>query len=385
MIRRLITSAFLVASLVAGEHASSHRAPPSSSHRATALSSRHPDELSYKHEQIPDGPWSTHIVRIDRSNTNLELQTTLPAGHHLGLATLSAQIKSYCGSRGHVIAGVNGDYYERGGPYAGDPQGLQIMNGELISGPFDWTCFWIDAAGKPNVGKVDSRFNVVLPSGEKIAFGLNEHRADDDAVIYTSVVAPSTHTHGGADFVLEPSDKTARLPLRANEKYFARVSEIRRNGNSKTDSNHLVLSIGPKLLSKIKAPEVGDTVRVSTATSAALKNAKTAVGGGPTLVADGQLVFPKTTPIRHPRSALGWNKDSYFLVEVDGRQPDLSVGMTFEELAKYMMKVGCTEAICLDGGGSATLWTMGQVMNNPCEGGERGTGNALVVVDNANN
>jgi hypothetical protein len=31
------------------------------------------------------------------------------------------------------------------------------------------------------------------------------------------------------------------------------------------------------------------------------------------------------------------------------------------------------------------LWTMGQVMNNPCEGGERGTGNALVVVDNANN
>src|SRR2546423_9366951 len=183
MIRRLITLAFLVASLVASEPVSSRRSHESSSHRT--------QELSYRHEQIPDGPWSTHVVKIDRSNTNLELQTTLPPGRHFGLASLSSQIKAYCG-RGHVIAGLNGDYYERGGPYVGDPQGLQIMNGELISGPYDWTCFWIDAAGKPNIGKVDSLFNVILPSGEKIAFGLNEHRADDKAVIYTSVVAPST-------------------------------------------------------------------------------------------------------------------------------------------------------------------------------------------------
>ena len=35
---------------------------------------------------------------------------------------------------------------------------------------------------------------------------------------------------------------------------------------------------------------------------------------------------------RHPRSAVGWNADSYFLVEVDGRQRGLSVGMTLEEL-----------------------------------------------------
>jgi exopolysaccharide biosynthesis protein len=36
--------------------------------------------------------------------------------------------------------------------------------------------------------------------------------------------------------------------------------------------------------------------------------------------------------------------------------------------------------MCLDGGGSATLWTMGQVMNNPCEGDVRGTGNSLIVL-----
>jgi len=35
---------------------------------------------------------------------------------------------------GRAVAGVNGDFYERENPtYAGDPRGLQIVKGELIS------------------------------------------------------------------------------------------------------------------------------------------------------------------------------------------------------------------------------------------------------------
>src|SRR3954463_11601567 len=255
MIQRLCIAAFFVVSLLASD---------------ATNSSRRAQELSYRHEQIPKGPWSTHLVIIDRSNHNLELQTTLPRGRHFGLATLSEQIMAFCGD-GHVIAGINGDYFERHGPYTGDPQGLQIIHGELVSGPFDWACFWIDAGGKPNIGKVDSFFNVVLASGEKLSFGLNEHRPDDKAVVYTPAVGASTHTSGGMEFVLDPGSKGPQLPLRANERYFTHVTEIRRAGNSSAVSNRLILSIGPKLLSKISAPEVGDTVRVSTATSAALK------------------------------------------------------------------------------------------------------------------
>ena len=54
--------------------------------------------------------------------------------------------------------------------------------------------------------------------------------------------------------------------------------------------------------------------------------------------------------------------------------------MTFEELADYLMKIGCDNAMSLDGGGSSTLWALGQVMNNPCEGRERGAANGLAVV-----
>jgi exopolysaccharide biosynthesis protein len=45
-----------------------------------------------------------------------------------------------------------------------------------------------------------------------------------------------------------------------------------------------------------------------------------------------------------------------------------------------MAKLGCTEAMNLDGGGSSTLWYSGRVRNRPCDGEERLVGNALVVI-----
>ena len=54
--------------------------------------------------------------------------------------------------------------------------------------------------------------------------------------------------------------------------------------------------------------------------------------------------------------------------------------MTLHELAEDIVKLGCTDAMNLDGGGSATCWVYGQVMNNPSEGEERGMGNSLVIV-----
>jgi exopolysaccharide biosynthesis protein len=45
-----------------------------------------------------------------------------------------------------------------------------------------------------------------------------------------------------------------------------------------------------------------------------------------------------------------------------------------------MVKLGCENAINLDGGGSATLWVSGNVMNSPSEGQERPGANALVVL-----
>jgi hypothetical protein len=337
--------------------------------------------FSYRHDEMAAGPWSAHVVKIERARTNLQLQTMLPPGRRFGLVNISAQVKALGTAHGQPLAAINGDYYEGHSRYKGDPQGLQIMRGELISAPFDWTCFWIDPAGQPNMGKVDARFGAILADGSQVAFGLNEARLDDDAVIYTPVVGPTTRTRGGMELALEMWSAGPQLPLRAGERYFARVVEINGNGNSNTATNRLILSIGPKLLKHITAPEVGDRIRILTATSPSLKNVQTAIGGGPAILRDRKPAFPHQARVRHPRSVVAWNNQFYFLVEVDGRQRDLSVGMTFEELSSYLLKLGCTDAMSLDGGGSSTLWALGQVMNNPSEGAERGAANGLVVIN----
>jgi exopolysaccharide biosynthesis protein len=114
-----------------------------------------------------------------------------------------------------------------------------------------------------------------------------------------------------------------------------------------------------------------------------LSGVEVAIGGGPVLIKDSKIMSWKgwlNTNIQHPRTAVGWNKTHIFLVEVDGRQIDLSLGMTFQELAEYMLKLGCQQAMNLDGGGSATLWALGMVRSSPSEGQERPSPNALVVV-----
>jgi exopolysaccharide biosynthesis protein len=142
----------------------------------------------------------------------------------------------------------------------------------------------------------------------------------------------------------------------------------------------MVLSLSPQVVARTPAVTKGTTLTLSTATLPDLKGARVAMGGGPALVRDGKPMQWHNTQLRQPRTAIGWNSNYFFLVEVDGRQRGLSIGMTFPELAEYMTKLGCEEALNLDGGGSATFWLYGQVVNSPSEGRERTTGNGIVVV-----
>jgi exopolysaccharide biosynthesis protein len=142
----------------------------------------------------------------------------------------------------------------------------------------------------------------------------------------------------------------------------------------------MVLSLGKDLAGRAQGVTPGTILKISTATSPDLKGASMGIGGGPAIVRDGKVIDRTDARVRHPRAGVGWNKDFFYLVEVDGRQRSLSVGMTVRELATYMAKLGCTDAMNLDGGGSATCWVYGQVMNSPSEGEERGMGNAIVVV-----
>jgi large repetitive protein len=339
--------------------------------------------ISYRNEKIPTGPLSIHIAKVDRSRSDLSLTTTLAKGTVLDLSTLSDQIKTLQSSGAKVLAGINGDFYrtEREA-FAGDPLGFQVMQGELVSGGItNRPAFWLDALGQPHLGVVDSQFEVVLPNGRKLPFQFNEERLRGTIRLYTPRLGSSTQTAGGREVVLEKAmGEESWLPLKPCHTYRGRVTAIREDGNSPLMPGRMVLSFDPSAVGLDYPFKIGDRVEISTRTVPETLNSDTAIGGGPTLLHEGKLADFKSNGDRHPRSAFGWNNDYWFFVEVDGRQSNLSVGMTIKELAEYLQKLGVQEAINLDGGGSATLWMFGQVVNSPCYGYERNTANGLVVM-----
>jgi exopolysaccharide biosynthesis protein len=116
------------------------------------------------------------------------------------------------------------------------------------------------------------------------------------------------------------------------------------------------------------------------------------IGGWPRILENGRDVSPDAAAIegtisrnaemRHPRTAVGFSRDSstLYLVTVDGRSEN-SGGMTLSELALLMRKLGAWQAMNFDGGGSTTMVVEGAVMNKPSDTtGEREVGNVLAVV-----
>ena len=335
----------------------------------------------YTNEVNEDVPLSIHVVRVDRAHKDFEFCTTLGKGNAMGMEVVSEQVKLLSAECGQPLAAINGDFYEKSKIYMGRPRDVQIRLGEVISSPAGHTSFWMDVDGTPHMTNVFSRFRVIWSDGKTTPIGLNQLREDDAAVLYTAITGTSTRTVGGVDLILERSTNGPWLPLRVGQVYSARIKEMRNSGDAPLIRDTMVLSLGPGLVPKVPVLHPGTMLQIATETVPDLSGAPVAIGGGPALVQDGKpMEWPGFIHMRHPRSALGWSKDYIFMVEVDGRQSNLSVGMTFPELANYLIKLGCTEALNFDGGGSATLWALGAVRNSPSEGEERPSANALVLV-----
>lgn len=93
---------------------------------------------------------------------------------------------------------------------------------------------------------------------------------------------------------------------------------------------------------------------------------------GPMLLTNGQPMekFNSDVPRANPRCAIGYYEPGHYcFVLVDGRQPGYSDGMTLQQLSTVFYDLGCSVAYNLDGGQSAMMAFMGEVMNQPYKGG----------------
>ena len=81
-----------------------------------------------------------------------------------------------------------------------------------------------------------------------------------------------------------------------------------------------------------------------------------ALTAGPMLLAGGEAQSWTLKTARHPRTAFGVSADRKraWMVVVDGRQV-ASAGATLEEMAGILHRLGASDAVNFDGGGSSTL------------------------------
>jgi hypothetical protein len=114
-----------------------------------------------------------------------------------------------------------------------------------------------------------------------------------------------------------------------------------------------------------------------------------AVAGVPRLIKNGNIditweqekASKSFVETRHPRTAVAKLKDGKFMmITVDGRQPGVSVGMNLYELSDYLLSLGATDAMNLDGGGSTTMFLDGKVVNTTSDkDGERKVSDVILV------
>lgn len=94
---------------------------------------------------------------------------------------------------------------------------------------------------------------------------------------------------------------------------------------------------------------------------------------GPSLIVDGAISYDPAKGegkelTRNPRTAIGhYGGYHYVMLVADGRT-ETSEGLTVEQLAAFMARLGLQTAYNLDGGGSTTMVFNGAVVNQPTDG-----------------
>ena len=111
---------------------------------------------------------------------------------------------------------------------------------------------------------------------------------------------------------------------------------------------------------------------------------------GPVLVKDGQAAeLPRSFYINcndgyyEPRTAIGQKGPlHYVVIVVDGRRDGYSTGASIPQLQQLFLDEGVDFAFNLDGGGSTTLYFLGEVINMPSGGKERSVSDVIMFMAN---
>jgi exopolysaccharide biosynthesis protein len=337
--------------------------------------------LTTQSQIAPSGPLSIWMLQLDPRR--IDLQAVLSNDEIMGVETVAD-----IAARRKPTAAINAGFFLPNG----DPAGVMAIDGRLVSDtkrPRGAVGITKDEIG---VKLVFARLRAtatltVEKGGQKNTIpvdGIDTTRLRGQLMLFTPSYHGDTDTAGGGlEWVID--QKRGRV-----------VSGPHRQGKTPIPPHGFVLSFGGEAApTALRQLTRGTRVRLDVAYSPvegepkSWELAQDIVGGAGLLIRDGRDVedwgieqFNQGfTENRHPRTMIGTTADgTIWLVTVDGRQPDASVGMSLAELRTFAHRLGLVNALNLDGGGSTTMWVQGAVVNKPSDAaGARKVSDALLV------
>ncbi|MEO7454432.1 MAG: phosphodiester glycosidase family protein, partial [Fimbriimonadales bacterium] len=269
----------------------------------------------------------------------------------------------------------------------GDPLGTMVSGGELVSEPYTPRSV---AAWSPSSGlRFDSPTfaSYIEPVGApRIRIdGINRSVRAGEVILFTQKGGMASSKLRCTAMLLE-----AKRSIPISGAFSLRLKTIVRDlTDIPVALDEAILMVSPQRVAEVNAALYAGLTydfRIHLAGEIDWNTVTDAIGGGPRLVKNGSVSVPRdyerfdaSYNNRHPRSAIGYTKNNeVVVVAVDGRSTN-SKGLTLDELARLMVKLGCTDAMNLDGGGSTTMVLGGTVLNKPSDGGLRGVANALLL------
>jgi exopolysaccharide biosynthesis protein len=341
--------------------------------------------------EIDKTPVKMNLLRLDLTKVRLDVEHALDSA--IGLERTSS-----IATRHGAFAAINAGFFRLDASiFAGDATGFLIINKKLFSESFGDRIALLIFNGKSDtkVGIENVRVESFLKIGRKTfaVSGINRERKNDELVEYHPEFGRTTLTSPDGAEIVVINGKITKI--------------INGKGSTVIPSNGFVLSASGKMwyellrYAKIGVKAKVDRIFKQTVECVsgpsysrgcepfAVETAEDIIGGVPQLIKDGKIeitweqeksskAFVET---RHPRTAVAKLKDGKFLMAtVNGRQPGYSVGMNLNELAAFLLELGATDAMNLDGGGSTTMFLGGKIVNRPSDKeGERKVSDAILV------
>lgn len=332
--------------------------------------------VTYSDHYDSEIPCSLHVLTIDFSDPAIRMAATLPAENDrqtlAGRQKLS-QMAGQLTTDYNKVGGINADFFSFDTSY---PVNLHVSDHLPATPNHQRAVFGAAGTDSLFIDQIDFQAELKAGENEFVVDQVNPVRALNEPALYSSFYGEPFHTDSTGKALAfehtgEGNFEAATPELIDGEIYPEDHDLLITLPNSSIDANTATLELKYDPLSK---PVVE------------------AVGGGPELVRDGEVVVDNAAEsegigrdfveTRHPRTAVGFNHDQseLYLATADGRSEE-SAGMDLYELAEFMISLGADHALNLDGGGSTTMVWDGEILNQPSDDdGERPVANGLLII-----